>query len=262
MEDQLLIDLLKKLDIDKESSTIFVELSRNTYRTPLQLARATKIDRAKVYRRLESLLELGLVVEVIEKSSKAYKISDPKNIEFLYQKKKNEIEFVSENIDQVINKLNSKSVSEFEHPGTKVLFYKGMEGIKQQVWNTLRAKKEVLGYTHRSSYELMGDAFYIDWATEFNKRKLKVRDIISQDYIDRYQKFPELRKELIEIDDETRLINNDRLMVRVQMDLYDGVVSYYSWTNGDIFGVEIYNNDIFEMQKELFEIAWINSAEI
>jgi hypothetical protein len=37
---------------------------------------------------------------------------------------------------------------------------------------------------------------------------------------------------------------------------YDDVVSYYNWKDGEIFGLEVYNQEIANAQRHLFEMLW------
>ncbi|MBI5452275.1 hypothetical protein HY945_02345 [Candidatus Gottesmanbacteria bacterium] len=40
------------------------------------------------------------------------------------------------------------------------------------------------------------------------------------------------------------------------MDIYNEIVSIYHWHEGEIFGVEIYNEKVANMQRQLFEMVW------
>jgi sugar-specific transcriptional regulator TrmB len=257
------LNLLQGLGLDSETSSIYMCLVKNLELTPLQISRITEIDRAKVYRRLEEMVKKGLVFEVIDANRRIYKLGNPNRLTELYKEKESQMAVLSSGISDLVENVNARSIQGFNQPGTKVLFYRGFDSIKQQIWNTLKAEKEIVGYTHRSSLELMGKDFYEQWAVAFNEKGLSVRDIISKSYVDRYKDNPKMRYVLPEIkNDQTRVLLDDTLSVQVQMDIYDGVVSYYSWTHGDIFGVEIYNDEIFEMQRQLFEIAWMTAVEV
>jgi len=54
----------------------------------------------------------------------------------------------------------------------------------------------------------------------------------------------------------SRFIPEQMLRVNVQMDIYNDVVAQYSWHEGDVFGVEIYNAKTAHFQRQLFEIVW------
>lgn len=38
--------------------------------------------------------------------------------------------------------------------------------------------------------------------------------------------------------------------------LYDEVIAYYNWKDGEIFGIEIYNQEMAGTQRQLFEMLW------
>ncbi|EKD96520.1 MAG: hypothetical protein ACD_24C00009G0001 [uncultured bacterium] len=40
------------------------------------------------------------------------------------------------------------------------------------------------------------------------------------------------------------------------MDIYNDVLALYNWHKGEVFGVEIYNDKITAMQKQIFEVLW------
>ena len=46
------------------------------------------------------------------------------------------------------------------------------------------------------------------------------------------------------------------LAIPHQTDIYNEVVSFYSWNEGEVWGTEIYNAKVANMQRQLFELAW------
>jgi hypothetical protein len=42
-------------------------------------------------------------------------------------------------------------------------------------------------------------------------------------------------------------------------DIYDDIVSYYNWHEGEVFGVEIYNKHVANAQRTFFEMLWAKS---
>lgn len=45
-------------------------------------------------------------------------------------------------------------------------------------------------------------------------------------------------------------------MKDMHMDIYNDVVAYSNWHRGEVFGVEIYNQQVAMFQKQMFEIIW------
>jgi len=129
------------------------------------------------------------------------------------------------------------------------------------VWNTLRAEKEILGFTFRSSDEYGDSEFMRKWKDEVITRNLKFRELYSDVYVESLSKPLEevqtgIKKSFDKKHFDSRYVPSSVLDITYQMDIYDIVVSSYNWRGGEIFGVEIYNQEIADMQKQFFEIVW------
>jgi len=44
--------------------------------------------------------------------------------------------------------------------------------------------------------------------------------------------------------------------------VYDDVVAYYNWLDGEVFGTEMHNNEIAQTQHHLFEMLWSQSTAV
>ena len=58
---------------------------------------------------------------------------------------------------------------------------------------------------------------------------------------------------------EIRYINPDRLNITTEFLTYNDVVAFYTFKNG-FFAVEIYNEDLANLQQKIFNFVW-NIAE-
>ena len=52
------------------------------------------------------------------------------------------------------------------------------------------------------------------------------------------------------------VIPSQILNISHQMDTYDDVLAMYNWHQGEIFGVEIHNDKVAQVQRQIFEIVW------
>ena len=55
--------------------------------------------------------------------------------------------------------------------------------------------------------------------------------------------------------------NQSRAFGTAMIIVYNDVVAFYSWHKGEIFGVEIQNQDIAQLQKQVFELLWYQAKE-
>ncbi|MEI7603682.1 MAG: helix-turn-helix domain-containing protein [bacterium] len=244
-------NFLNQLNLSSEEVEIYKAIYKNKICTVLEIARFTGIKRTTVYRLLEELTNIGIIEEITDEFRKLYKVSPAESMEKLVIDQESKTQ-VLRNIFPEVSVLINSGITD---PETKVIVYQGTSRVKQMVWHTLKAKGEVLGYTYRKLQELVGEDYEIKWKNEFMNKKLGLREIISDEYLESVKN----EKVAQEFDYElfqTRYIPSNILSIPHQMDIYNNVVSYYSWRNNDIFGVEIYNEKFTLMQKQLFEIVW------
>ncbi len=246
-------EFLKNLNLSPEEIKIFQVLSSFGSLPILQIAKKTNIPRTTLYRMMESMKKKGLVEEVVDEHRVKYKTTGLTNLEMMVKTKEEETQKLKSLLPSVSNLL--MGIVETKQPETEVKFYKGQEGIRQMVWNTLKADKYVQGYTYRTILEIVGEEFADNWKVEFYARGLSGRDI----YSDEYLKSVNRTKPILTPTDtgwESRYFPDTQLLVDHQIDIYDNVVSFYNWYKGDIFGVEIYNEKVARLQKQIFEILW------
>ncbi len=255
MNNNQLLDFLNQLGLTEEEAQIFQSLTLKGIQTTLQISRDTGINRTHVYRLIENLKERGLVEEVVDEYRKMAKAADIHQLELLIKKEEIKTKLLKETFPTIANLISSQK--ETSQPGTRVLFYRGLDGIKQQGWNTLQAKKECVGFTYRLWAEVGGIKFAQEWADEWVRRKLIFREIWSDELLRSKKQNPEIKP--ITYDHryfKEKYIPPDILNINHQTDVYNNVVSIYNWYEGEVFGVEIYNEKVARLQKQLFEIVW------
>ena len=244
-----LVEFLEALGLESREIEAFNCLLDHGIMTMLELSRITKIPRTTLYRIIESLKAKGVIEEVVEEYVAKVQAAPLSRLEFLVAEQKeraNTLVSLLPNIQQIIT--NTQAVSQ---PDTKVLMYRGREGIRQMIWNVLDAKKEVVGYTYRHLDEFAGKRFMDRFRTEFVERKLTGRDILSDNYYKSLNRRDYQWKQW-----ESRYIKPNVLTIDHQLDIYNDVTAVYNWHEGEVFGVEIHNAKVARMQRQIFEMIW------
>lgn len=252
-------EFLDRLGFSSEENMLYSILAKRESLSILHLSRISGINRTKVYRIIEKMHQKGLVEEIIDEHKKLVRIAGTDKLELMVKEEEARLIKLRESFP-VISKILSENPSLYQ-PGTKVLFYRGKEGVRSQVWNTLKTKGELLGYSYRPLSELIGK-YYEKWYQEWEKRGLRMRDIYSDSYLEG-EKTVKQKLDSLEIKSKyiiSRYISSKILNITHQMDIYNDIVSVYHWHEGEIFGVEIYNEKIALMQKQMFEIVWKMTA--
>ena len=248
---KLLRKFLQQLGLSPEEERIYSTLVELGSATVLAIARAASVNRTTTYRLLEKLKASGLVEEMVDEHKSIFRVSGSHMLEQAVRAKEAESKLLRDLLPSISPLISS--VGQNQQPGTKVLFYRGSEGIKQMIWNVLKAKNEVVGYTYRSVWEITGLKFAHDWYREFKERQLHFKDIYSDAYL-----FGKNPPEIIEHKENfaSRYVPASLLDINHQEDIYNDVIGLYNWYEGEVFGVEIYNEKIAAMHKQLFEIVW------
>ena len=228
---KLLAEFLEALGLELREIEAFNCLLDRGIMTMLELSRITKIPRTTLYRIIESLKTKGVVEEVVEEYVAKVQAAPLSRLEFLVVQEKERINTLVSllpNIQQII--ANTQLVSQ---PDTKVLMYRGREGIRQMVWNVLDAKTEVVGYTYRLLDEFIGKRFMSRWLEEFHDRKIKGRDILTEEY---YRSIGGKNHDFDWGAWKTRYIRENILTIDHQLDIYNDVTAIYNWYGGEVFG--------------------------
>jgi len=260
MTEAQLKNFFKDLGLLAEETQIYLTLVRKGSLTTLQLARATGINRTQTYRFLEKMKAKGLVEEMIDEHRLMAKAVDPDYLEKLIHDQEARIKTLKTDFAD-IKKFLLGQANVFQ-PGTKVKFYRGQRGIQQMVWNDLKANGEIMGFTYLTFASAVGEKYALSFFEEMIKRKIKLRDIYCDNYLeslkDGERESVRYRRLLPRYDAffESRYIPSKILNIEHQIDIYNDVVAYYNWYEGEIFGVEICNQKIASMQKQLFELVW------
>ncbi|NMB57318.1 hypothetical protein GYA19_05295 [Candidatus Beckwithbacteria bacterium] len=241
------------LGLDQDETKIYLALLNKGLSTVLEIAKETKINRTTLYRRLENLVGKNLIELIIDEKRTLYKAVDLDNLEQVIIEKTAKLKTLQDNFKQIKNYLIGEVG--YGQPGTRVQFYRGVQGIKQMYWHALKAKNEFVGYSYLTSESIVGYRFIERWSQEFINRGLKGRDLISQVYLDNRKEFPEA-KGVNWASWQTRLLPEKVFIINHQMDIYNDIIAMYNWHNGEIFGVEIYNEKIAQMHKQMFEVFW------
>ena len=259
MENTKIINFLRRLGLSKEEALIYLVLTEQGICTPLTLSRTTKINRTKVYRTLESMQKKQLVQEEVLEHSTQYSPAPVEQVKRILKSKQERVVELARDMTQIEDELAQLGAK--KEADTKVRFYRGREGIRQMVWSVLKAKTEIVGYTHTSFEKAVGGKFVAEFYEEFLRRNLKFREIISDSYLNSvkaedetkqdYRNNPKWESNLV-----ARYLPENVLSTPHQMDIYDDVVSFYRWEDGEVWGTEIYNPHVASMQRQLFELAW------
>ena len=241
-----------KLGIHPEVIAIYLALFTQGKQSISELARSSGIERTRIYRLHDELLASGLVEVEMQYKRSIYSAAPIENIQSLIAKKEQEVRDLQSDFKEIQHLFSAEN----QKNGTRVQFYKGAEGLKQMFWNQSKAQSEVLVILSENMQTKTNSSFFERWVRRCNERGIKSRGIVGDAFIESQAEWYARRDnerleqwEAVYLPSSTFTINHSTA-------LYDNVVTYQNWKDGDIFGFEIYNPDIVVSQRQYFELLW------
>ncbi len=234
------------------TSLVLASLLINGKQTVLEISRSTGIERTKVYRIIDRLLKKNYIVQVKQYKRHAYRISDIDK----FSQKRSDYEAKA----RILADEWSGFAESFEEYGNKeksntdIRYYNGVDGIRQLIWNELKAEGELLSFTYRDLQEVVGRHFFVQWGEEFGKRGLVCKDLRTDSFCESTQRQgyrPAPFK-----GDLVRYLPGDFPNMPISVDVYNDIVAIYDWKNGELFGVEIENGQFAQFMKGTFNLMW------
>lgn len=247
-------EYLSSLSIEPEIAEIYIALKLNGPQTISALSRITKIERTKLYRLIDGILDSNLFEIETENKRNLISAAPVENLEVMVQKKIDEADAVKKQFNSIKEIF---SVSELKVGSTKLKVYKGPEGIKQIKLKSLRAKKEVRTVANRPFSPVVGVQFFIDFINKANEKNLKFKLIFDTNF----------QKESIEwrashqkheipkfASAEAKLIYPFEFKIETNIDIWDDTVVFYNWQNPeDVYAIEIESKELASTHRQLFD---------
>jgi len=248
-----------KLGLDREIADIYLSLHAHGPQTISELSRTAHVERTRIYRLIDKLLASNLIEVESHYKRGVIKAAPIANLNILISQKEQELKGLQDELGLIEQVLARNSMS---NPATRVQFYQGCEGIRQMLWNELEAKTEIIGYNYRILEEGTGKRFMERWTQEFEKRQLSCRlitgDMFADSWGDGQKKLGEGTGQRVKGMAYHCIAPND-FKITHSCDIYDSCVGFYNWKDGEVFGVEIYNPEIADSQRQFFELLWEKS---
>lgn len=252
-----LLGLLKPFGLEEDEAQVYLELLEKREATALGISRCIGMGRTRVYRILDKLMAKELVVEQLESSGFKFVANEPSKLELLLTKKEGEMAALRSSLPEVVNLLKTKADSGV--PGSKVLFYRGQEGLSRVNWNLLQARGEILSYEVATADAYLPQAEAEKMRRELVERKIFTRTLTNKTSVGQFTKVKELMEKWCEI----RHISESELSVQMDVFIYNEVVAIGNYLGeGDVFCVEMHNPQLAVMQRQIFELLWTGKKRI
>jgi hypothetical protein len=240
---------LQALNLTNDEARLYLELLREPT-THLKLARATGINRSKVYRLAYELEKRSLVSIRSDDRGNFLVASDPATLEVALVTQEENVKEQRQAFDSVmpfLELIRTNDLSSFI-----VHTYEGDEGFKQMLWHELKAQDENLMFGSGTLGDLVDNPH---WIQQHQSRIVDagylIRELINPGEIDDTFKFTEQY--------HYRIVPRETLSLRNQIAIYNDTTAIYHWRERQKVGIEIVNHDYSQTMRQVFEEYWKNA---
>jgi len=238
---------LERYDLTGNEAAVYIHLLRvGSEVSVLQIARALKMGRTPVYNALDRLQDKGLVSRRLADNGNNFAATSPDNLEKYWQSRQARLERMGGHLPGLIASL--EGVAAPVGYKSQVNYFAGREGLEQMTYNSLRAEGDLYIYEMQSS---MGAFVSQETAERFRRvwveRGTRIHQMTN---LTRVGDFTEV-EQLTWLWD-IRYIDPEILRIEFETLIYNDVVAMYSYGGGEVFGVEIRNQALAKMQKQIF----------
>lgn len=250
---------LVHLGLDPKIAEIYLALQAYGPQSMSELARNSGVERIQIYRLLDELKRSGLVEIEIQYKRSVLHAAPVTTLQVLLAKREQELKDLQQEYVALTTTLGMQSM---ESATARVQFYEGMDGIKQMLWNQTRGGSENLAILYDNMQNKTNLIFFERWVRKCNEQGIRFRGIIGDHFIhtqqDWYAKHSNERLE----NWESRYVAESVFPISYSIVTYDDVVAHYNWNDERMFGIEIHNPVVARVQRQFFELLWINAQEV
>lgn len=248
-----------KLGLSSEIADIYLALHAHGKQTISELARTSGVERTRIYRLTDELKMSGLVEVEVQYKRNIFTAAPVANLQILLTKKEQELRELRAGLHGLQDMFSAHSL---QSPTTKVQAYHGPEGLKQMFWNQTRTQDENLSILYENMQTLTNLAFFERWVKVTDEKNMKARSIISDNFVRTQQNWYKKHSNKRMSNWQGRYIPDGVFPITHSTIIYNDVTAYYNWKDGEIFGIEIYNAEIADAQRQLFEMLWVQGLPI
>jgi sugar-specific transcriptional regulator TrmB len=242
-----------KLGLSSEIADIYLALLAYGPQTISDVSRHSGVERTRVYRLMDELTTSNLIEIETQYKRTILHAAPITNLQILLTKKEQDLHELREELHGINQQIAENTLAS---PTTRVQAYHGKENLKQMFWNQTRAKSESVSILHENMQRYTNVAFFDRWARTSNERDLVFRSIVGDSFVESQKTWYQEHANERLAKWSGRYVPEGVFPVTHSTVVYDDVTSYYNWKNGEVFGIEIYNAQIADAQRQFFDMLW------
>lgn len=242
---------LAEAGLTEDQASLYETLLKKGALPARDVALEAHVNRTLAYAVLDQLIEMGLVRKHKEIGAKTlFSPAHPSTLEERIEGQRRTAERAAASLKAALPDLASMYNLATGRPGIR--FYEGEEGQRETLWDSLTSSETIYTYVDVETVDAYVDDLNRAYVKERIRRQVR-KKILAPDT-------PQARAELRELEDtltEMRLLpEQDAPQFHTAMQIYDGKVSYLTFTNDIMTGTIINDRAIYTLHRFLFEHQW------
>lgn len=244
-----IINELKQLGLNEVEGRAYLFLSQRGTLPIMRLSKLLNLPRTTTYRMCEGMVKKKVLEWVVERQGTRIKSVNVDGLKVLVKEKQQEVERMT----QALGKLKTNLPTTIPIKHTQVRYYYGIEGLRQLVWNSMRAKDAIYGYSVYSRDKYTGEKLEEEYWQTCLTNNIKDYVIVNTDALERVRHAYLLGAHKFQ---KIRVIPENNFYISGDTYIYNNIYAVNFWENDEIFGVEIENSEIVKVQKAIFNYIW------
>lgn len=249
-------DILKEMGLDDLEIAVYLQLLKNEGSRVSTIAYQLKLPRTTIQSALLRLEDHELATKIFEKNTAIYSGVSPEEIVEMIEIKKRKctkkFDEMKTNFIKTMPELLGLISSNKSLPSIK--FYKGKAGVRKVLFDTLTSKTELKGFINVEAMNEQVNTINQEYVAAREKSSIKKRALILDSTYARRDRESGLYSPKSYI--AWKWINRNLYPFSLEVNIYDGKVSYLTYIENDLTGVIIQNDHIYEMHKSMWNMIW------
>ena len=257
----MLTETLQQFGLDDKEIAVFLRLLKFGELRASTLAYQLALPRTTVQNILLRLEQEELITKHFQKNTALYAALPPEEVLLTWetrQRRQNE-DFKNHIADfkKVMPELESMMRSNKTLPGVR--FYRGIDGIQKVLMDTLTSKTELKDFANIDAMfkhvKPVNDAYVAAREkTNVTKRSLLLETPFAHKVYESGSYSPKSHKGYKWLPSQSPAAQ--KYFFSIEMNIYDGKVSYLTYAENDLVGVIIENDHIYQMHDALWDMLW------
>lgn len=256
MDNRQLISQLAAFGLTTTEAQLYLCLVDKPPQSVLTISNELNRPRTSVYDDLQKLTDKGLVERIVRHKSHAVRAYPITILQAYIDEQKAHADALQRKLSVLRQNLPLPVTN---HGASEVRYYYGAKGLEQMVWNTLKTKDELIGYSQFSLTQAVSQRFVDRYNLELKQRGIRNRIITNPENVETWRQSTKPVEDYSHTFQRCHTVETDKLRISGDTTIYNDTFAVAYWEHGEVMGVEIEHPEIAKIQRGMFELLWTQS---